>query len=258
MDCLITAGGIPKPEDALYALTHGKPKALLEIAGKPIVQWVLDAVTAARGIERIVIVGLSESDGLQTTKPVTYLPNQGSLLENVLIGAREILKQNPEARYVISVSSDIPAITGGMVEWVVDTAEKSDYDVYYNVIDRSVMEERYPSSNRSYIRLKDHTLCGADANVFRASLVNRSDDLVQRIVDSRKSPFKQAALIGIDSLLLLLLRRLTLDDAVARVCRKFNVTGKAVLCPYAELGMDIDKPFQYDIVAEDLMPDRTA
>jgi hypothetical protein len=82
--------------------------------------------------------------------------------------------------------------------------------------------------------------------------VNRQDDLAQKIIESRKSPFKQAAMIGFDSLLLLLLRRLTLEDAVQRVGRRFDLRGQAVVCPYPEIGMDVDKPFQFDILTADL------
>jgi GTP:adenosylcobinamide-phosphate guanylyltransferase len=257
MDALISAGGIPKPDEPLYSLTKGRPKALLEIAGKPIVQWVIDAVSSAANIDRIVLVGLSDRDGLESVKPIRYLPNQGGLLDNVVTGAREVLKLNPEARFVLSASSDIPAVTPEMVEWIVDTAESSNYDFYYTVITRDAMEMRYPDSRRSYLRLKDYELCGGDMNVFRASLVNRQDDLAQKIIESRKNPFRQAAMIGFDSLLLLLLRRLTLEAAVKRVGKRFDVQGKAVVCPYPEIGMDVDKPFQYDILAADLQA-RTA
>ena len=58
MDAIITAGGIPKPEDPLYPFTQGISKALLEIAGKPMIQWVLDALNEAATIDNIVIVGL--------------------------------------------------------------------------------------------------------------------------------------------------------------------------------------------------------
>jgi GTP:adenosylcobinamide-phosphate guanylyltransferase len=252
MDALISAGGIPNPDEPLFPLTQGQPKALLKIAGKPIVQWVLDAVSAAANIDQIVLVGLAESDGLKSPKPIRYLPNQGSLLDNMVAGAHEVLRLNPEARYVLSVSSDVPAVTPEMVEWIVETAEKSNDDFYYTVITREAMEKRYPDSRRSYLRLKDLELCGGDINVFRASLVNRQDDLAHKIIESRKSPFKQAAMIGFDSLLLLLLRRLTLDEAVKRVCKRFDLTGQAVVCPYPEIGMDVDKPFQFDILASDL------
>ena len=40
MDVIVTAGGIPRPNEPLYPYTQGESKALLEIAGKPI-WWIL-------------------------------------------------------------------------------------------------------------------------------------------------------------------------------------------------------------------------
>ena len=65
MDAIIIAGGIPEPGDPLYEFTQGKPKALLDIAGKPMVQWVLDAIGGADRIDQVVLVSLSEESGLQ-------------------------------------------------------------------------------------------------------------------------------------------------------------------------------------------------
>ena len=72
MDAIIIAGGIPKPEDPLYPYTQGRSKALVEIAGKPLIQWVLDALVDAKTIERIVIVGLDASSDLSCTKPISH------------------------------------------------------------------------------------------------------------------------------------------------------------------------------------------
>ena len=44
MDAIVIAGGIPQPEDPLYTYSHGDSKALIDVAGKPMVQWVLDAL----------------------------------------------------------------------------------------------------------------------------------------------------------------------------------------------------------------------
>ena len=59
MDVLVTAGGIPQPDEQLYPYTQGKPKALLDICGKPMVQWVLDALSDATQVEKVVIIGLN-------------------------------------------------------------------------------------------------------------------------------------------------------------------------------------------------------
>ena len=59
MDAVVTAGGIPQPDELLYPYTLGKPKALLEICGKPMVQWVLNALGGAKRVENVILIGLT-------------------------------------------------------------------------------------------------------------------------------------------------------------------------------------------------------
>ena len=252
MDAIVIAGGIPKPEDTLYEFTRGKPKALLDVAGKPMIQWVLDAISGAESIDRVVLISLSGEAGLHCSKPITYLPDQGGLLENVRGGIEKVVEINPDAKHVLTISSDIPMIKSEMIDWVVNENSKSDLDLYYTVIPREVMEKRFPESNRSYTRLKDVELCGGDVNMIRASTVYANVELWDRIVAARKSVVKQAALLGYGNLLMLLSRQITLQGAVERVTKKMDVTGQAVVSPYAELGMDVDKPHQLEIVRTEL------
>lgn len=253
MNAIVTAGGIPLPEEPLYPETQGHPKALVDIAGKPMIQWVLDALSESKIVENVVIVGLTEKSSVTCKKSFHFIPNQGKMIENLRAGAEKVLEIEPKAEYVLIVSSDIPAITGEMVDWAVNAAMETKEDVYYNIIQREVMEKRFPSSKRTYTRLKDMEVCGGDMNVGRIKLITAEDtDLWEKITDARKSPLKQAALIGFDTLFLLLLRQLTLEKAAANIMKRLKITGRAIVCPYAEIGMDIDKPHQLEILREDL------
>jgi len=51
---------------------------------------------------------------------------------------------------------------------------------------------------------------------------------------------------------LLLLRMITLEGAVKKVTKRLNLRGRAILTPYAEIGMDVDKPHQLEIMRADL------
>jgi NDP-sugar pyrophosphorylase family protein len=253
MDAIVTAGGIPLPEEPLYSETKGHNKALLDIAGKPMIQWVLDALSNAKTVDKVIVVGLTEKAGLTCRKPLHYISNQGRMLDNFRAGVRKSMELGKQNKHVLFVSSDIPAINGEMVDWVVNTAMQTDDDVYYNIIQREVMEKRFPESKRTYTRLKDMEVCGGDMNVARAKLVVAEDEsgLWEKISNARKSPAKQAALIGFDTLILLLFRRLTLEKAIEKICSKLNITGQAFVCPYAEVGMDVDKPHQLEIIRKD-------
>jgi hypothetical protein len=58
--------------------------------------------------------------------------------------------------------------------------------------------------------------------------------------------------MGFDTLLLMLLRAITLDEAVKKVAARLHMTGKAIVCPYAEIAMDVDKPNQLELMRADL------
>jgi GTP:adenosylcobinamide-phosphate guanylyltransferase len=252
MDAIVTAGGIPQPEDPLYTYTQGISKALLDMAGKPMIQWVLDALSGSEKIEHILIVGLEPDSGVTCAKPTIHILNQGSMLDNVRTGIDKMIEIHPDAEMMLMVSSDIPAITSEMVDWTIDTALETQDDIYYNVISRETMEARYPGSNRSYIKLKDVDVCGGDMNVVRASVAQGNDELWKRLIDARKNALKQAALIGYGTLLLILMRQLSLEKTARRASKSLKLNGRAILCPYAEIAMDVDKPHQLEILQEDL------
>ena len=89
--------------------------------------------------------------------------------------------------------------------------------------------------------------------MVRASTVNANEELWDRIIAARKNVLKQASLLGYGNLLLLLSGQLTIQGAVKRVTERMDITGQAVFSPYAELGMDVDKPHQLEILRADLM-----
>ena len=258
MDAIVTAGGVPQPGEPLYEYTQGISKALLDVAGKPMIQWVLDALTAASTIDRVLIMGLPDDSNVVCPKLVSFLPSQGDMVANVRAGVTELMRINPQAEHALLVSSDIPCVTSEMVDWAVKTTLQTDEDAYYNVISRQVMEKRFPASNRSYIKLKDVEVCGADMNVVATRLVTTNDEIWIKLVNSRKNALKQAALLGFDTLLLLLLHAITLEAAVKKVTKRLNITGRAILCPYAEVGMDIDKPHQLEMLRSDLSQQQSA
>jgi len=252
MDAVITAGGIPEPDELLYPYTQGKPKALLDVCGKPMIQWVLDAISGAKRVENVVLIGLTGESGVTCTKPLTFIPNRVTMIENILGGIHKVMEINPSATRVLLASSDIPAITPEMVDWEVETTLQTDVDICYNVARRETIEARYPGSRRTYVRLKDVEVCGGDMNVVRTSVVSRNMDIWKKLIESRKNPIKQASMLGLDTLLLVLLRAITLEEAVRRVSSRLQMTGRAIITPYAELAMDVDKPNQLELMRADL------
>ena len=144
MDAILTAGGIPLPEDPLYTYTNGNAKALVDVAGKPMIQWVLDALGDAKHVDNIIIIGLSPKSEVTCKKPMHFISNQGRMLANIVAGVDKAIELNPKTEYVLVASSDIPGINAEMLDWLIETCMQTKEDIYYGVIPREVMETRYP------------------------------------------------------------------------------------------------------------------
>lgn len=252
MDALLTAGGIPTPDEPLFKYSQGKPKALIEIAGKPMIQWVLDAISGSKLVDNVLVVGLEEDSGVTCSKPMHFLPNQGEMIENIHVGTDKILQINPDAKYILAIASDIPTITSEMIDWTISTCMESEHALYYNVVEREVMEKRFPGSNRSFVKLKGAQVCGGDMNVLALWVVTAREDLWIKLAAARKNALKQAALIGFDTLLLVALRAIKIDKLATKVSKQLDIPARAIMCPYAEVAMDVDKPHQLELVMDDM------
>jgi CTP:molybdopterin cytidylyltransferase MocA len=253
VDAVITAGGIPQAGEPLYPLTQGMNKALLPIGGRPMVQWIVDALNGADCIGSIVVVGLAAEDAhLASTKRLSYVSNQGSMIGNAVAGVKEVLARDPAAAHALLVSSDIPTITPNIVTWAVETGLTGEQDICYSVVPAEVMERRFPGSRRSFFRLKEGRFTGSDMNLFRTSMVNNIHPGWRAIVDARKNVLKQASLIGFDTLFLFALGQLSIARAEKAARRGLGMNGRGVICPHAEMGMDVDKPHQYELVKREL------
>ena len=252
INAIVTAGGIPQPGDPLYTYSNGNSKALIDIAGQPMVQWVLDALSASKVVDQVVVIGLSAKSDLTCSKPLHYISNQGRMLANIVAGVNKSLELNPKGEYVLIVSADIPALKADMVDWLVKTSMQTQDDLYYGVCPREVMEARFPTSKRTYTKLKDMEACGSDINVIHVSMATEHLDTWEELIGNRKSPLRQAGVIGIDTLIQLLFRQFTLQGLVERASQRIGIKGRAIIWDHAEPCMDVDKPHQLELMREDL------
>src|SRR5574341_1357714 len=181
-----------------------------------------------------------------------FLSNQGRMLSNIVAGVHKSLELNKRNKYVLLVSSDIPTLQSEMVDWLIDTCMETKDDLYYGVCPKDVMEARFPGSKRTYTHLKDMDVCGADMNLTHVRMATEHLDMWESLIGSRKSPLKQASLIGFGTLFQVATRSITLDQLVEKVCRRIGIKGRAIIWDHAEPCMDVDKPHQLELVRADL------
>ncbi len=171
MDAIITAGRSAEEKDPLYSLTRGRNKALLPLAGRPMIEYVVEALAGIRNPGHILIYGLPEDARLDLPPSASLLPGQGGIIQNVEAGLKRLRELGSDAEYVIGATGDIPLISSKIVNAHLDWCFEygGGYDVYFSVIRMDLVEERFPGAHRSFLRTPEGTFCGADLHLLRRS-----------------------------------------------------------------------------------------
>lgn len=260
MDCIITAGGNVAEDDPLYAYTKGKPKALIDINGLTMLEYVYRALAASNNIERIYLVGLEERDleGLGLPPETTIIPDQGGLVANLAVALERMLANRPDAYTVLLCSADIPLITPDIVDAYIDACRPFDCIAYYNLVTRETMERRFPHSARTFVKLRDHAVAGGDMGLVQTRILQSNEAFWNSVVQGRKHAWQLARLVGMRALLKFLFRRLSISDVEDLASRVIEAPVRVIQSPYPELAMDLDKPAHLHLMRERLFPPQAA
>ncbi len=252
MQALIIAGGSLKADSPLFLETGIAKKGLIPIAGKPMVQWVADALVGSDRIESLAVIGLKEGDVNPGPKPICYVADHGSLIDNVLAGVEAIKKIALDSHKILLSSSDIPLVTPEIIDEFIDICLEKKGEIHYTVIEEKVMEARFPNSKRTFTRLKGGRYAGGDLLMLDTRAVDTNIELFRGATGNRKNFLAQARMIGFTFIFRFLFRLMDLAEGERRVCTAFNIDGRVLDYHRAEVAMDVDKLDHYRLVKREL------
>jgi CTP:molybdopterin cytidylyltransferase MocA len=248
LDAVVMAGA---PNDGrLKEVSDEAYEALIELQGKPLVRYSVEALIAARTVDRIVVVGPKpELEGALTGLDAEVIPPVEGMLENALHGCRYLVeKQGGKRGLILLATADGPLITADIIDGLVRTCLEMGGDVFYPVLERSAMEARFPATRRTYAKLKDGTFTGGNLVVVDSAVLEREAETAMAFVRGRKNPLKLARTLGLAFIFKLVFGLLTVPELEAYVSKTFNLKARAVIAPWAEIGIDVDKPEDLELV----------
>lgn len=221
-------------------------EALIEVAGQPMAQHVLDALLSTPGVGRVVVVG--PRDALEERlrgEGLEFVERGETLLDNVMLGAGRLAGEEGK---VLVVTSDIPLLTAEAVEDFLVRCAAREANLHYPIISRRDTEARFPRAKRTYVRLHEGAYTGGNMMLLDPWVIETCAREAGKFIAARKQPVKLAALLGFSFIVQFLLGRLTLAQAEERVSRLLGIRGAAVVCPWPEVGVDVDKPEDLELV----------
>jgi NDP-sugar pyrophosphorylase family protein len=215
-------------------------EALIDIGGKPMIQYVIDGLRQSKYVKRIVIVAPpGELEPHVKGENLEFVPSAGHIVDNILAAARVL----PRDQQILIATCDIPLINGEIIDGLIDLCRKKPADLYYPIVEKSVGERKYPVVKRTYVHLREGTFTGGNLFLVNPEIIERTAPKVRRFLDYRKNPLRMVMLLGISFLFrYLVLRNLNLKELEEKVSQMWGLKGAVVICPWPEVGIDVDKP----------------
>jgi len=250
---IVLAGCRPGCDPVAQAFGE-KYKALVPIAGQPMISHVVQTLDSSEYVDRIVVVFDCETTLFSSCPSMEKLPN-GTKVETVSCGKSisasvksAIAASGADWPYLVT-TADHPLLTREMVDHFCENSSES-AGVSVGMVTRRKLEASYPDSVRTYLPFKDAQLSGANLFAFLSGDAENAIGFWETIEQQRKKPWKLFKSFGYRNLFGLIFKRFSVDDAFRRASAVLGVDTRVVRLPFAEAAIDVDKPLDHSHVTE--------
>lgn len=248
---LVLAGTRPGKPDPVAIAGGVSHKALLPIAGVPMVVRVVRALQAVPAITRVVVC-----------------LEDPAILQGLLPSSVQVIPSKPEGPSASVLDSLARFGTPLLVttadnallqpEWVEELlkAPSSHTDIAVGVATQASIQQAVPQTKRTYIRLTDMVFSGCNLFYFKTSVSARVADLWRTVEKNRKRPLRVAWTLGLGILLRAITGRLSTQALYARIYKLTSARAELLPLSDGRAAVDVDK--EADIVlAQKLAPELT-
>jgi len=262
-------------------------KALLPLAGAPMVVRVVRALLSVERLESIA-VSIDRPEVLEALPGLQRPPESVAIAvhasrESPAASVQHFLASRPEGETVLVTTADHPLLSPTALRHFVDAADRLPAaDAVVGVVTESTLrrgdragppgggrkaartappgparptpEAASPeppalaSSRRTLFPLRGERIAGANLFALRGDGGRRAAAFWRRAERLRKRPWRLVSLLGPAPLALLALRRLDLEGALARASARMGARLAAVRLPFAECAVDVDRPEDLELV----------
>lgn len=220
-------------------------KALIPIAGEPMVRWPLRALLESTHVGRIIVLTQSPeriAAALLSDLRIEVRKSQGTIAETIEM----LILKGPAQFPILVTTADHALLDEGMLAEFM--AEAKGADLAIGVVERKSLLSRLPQTKRTWLAFRGGSYSGA--NLFALGSIKALAAIEQwrSVEQDRKKGWRVLAALGPTLLLGALLRLRTLDQSVTSIGRRFGMDARAVVLSNPLAAVDVDKPVDHTIV----------
>ncbi|TNE31591.1 MAG: hypothetical protein EP349_03815 [Alphaproteobacteria bacterium] len=249
LNLIILAGGEKGP---LYDAYGCDNKAMLPVHGKPMLDWVIEAFRESGCIDKIVVVGSEELDGLSSMKFVDRrIEATKNLGRNILRGIaymrwKYYRRQTDHRGYIISFC-DAVFLTPEAIRDAVANIQAHDHDLVLHYVEKETYDKNDIKAKRTYIPVDGKHYTGTVIYYVRKfrNLLNGLH-LFDDLRKNRKDPHGILRVLGLEGA--------TFAEIPERLSQRFGRDVGVYVSDFPGMGMDVDKPADFEAAEELLTP----
>ncbi len=228
-------------------------KALIEVAGQPMVRRPVEALLASPEIGQVVVLAQDPERiaAVLPADPRVEVARSGATIASTMLA---LVNSSATAWPLVVTTADHALLTADMVADFCAKAKGS--DVAIGTVERRALVERLPESNRTWISFRGGSYTGANLFLLSSRNVAPAIELWRAVEQDRKKGLRLLWSFGPLVLLGAVLRLRTLDQALAAIGRRLGLTIRAVRIADALAAVDVDKPADLRL-AEAILAERT-
>ncbi len=247
-DAVVMAGG--GKQEPLTEQEGVSNKAFILLNGRPILSYILDALSNSPSIEKIAVVGPERelAELQQQGYSFVLVKETGGMLDNL----GNVLKEVDQERLCLIVTGDIPLITEEVVEGYLHKCSPYEGDFYYPILTKESCESRFPETKRTYVKLREGSFTGGNVGLLSPGWFTRNRHRLEMFIAYRKKPLKLLRIMPPSIIIKFLFKRLSVSDLEQTLSKIMALRAKAVPCDYVEIGTDVDKISDLEVVRRSL------
>ncbi len=242
------------PNDPMAKAYGVANKCAIEIAGKPMLSRVARALHDS-GVVASTLVSI-ENRELATAilgNGIATIASAASAPASVIAAVEQGALTYP----ILITTADHALLTPAMVRYFCQSTEQSGTGFTVGLATAETVLAAYPGTVRTFFRLGKARYSACNLFALRDARGLKLLARWQYLEPVRKKPWRLVAAFGVEPLLRFLTGALDLEKALAIVSRQLGLQVTAVLMPFAEAAIDVDKPADKEL-AEEILKQRDA
>lgn len=243
---LVLAASRRGSDDPVAAMVGESHKCLVRIAGKPMLERVVQALLDSGVCERILI-SIESDDILRKTPALAAWLDDGTI-ETVASGANladsvlAVGRQSPPPLPLLVTTADNALHTPELVADFTVNALAGRSDVAVGMTREDTVRTEFPDEPLGFFRFSDGGYSFCNLFLIRSSASFRAAEVFRGGGQFRKKPWRILQAFGVINLILYRLGRISLKGALRRISLRFGVGISACEVPWSFAPIDVDNP----------------